>query len=127
MIRKNEQIGILLYLDAEPIGWCSVAPRENFIRLSNSRILKPVDDKPVWSIVCFFIDKKYRKKGYSVELLRGVIKNLRKKGYLGTQYIWIGAISKNIKNLELCIEKDTNPEFFIKTLNPNGVSNESIR
>jgi len=80
LVKKNEQMGVIMYSGSEPIGWCSVSPREDFIRLENSRILKPIDDKPVWSIVCFFIDKKHRRKGYSVELLLEVIKNVKKKG-----------------------------------------------
>ncbi len=80
LVEQKELIGLIAYLKKEPIGWCSVAPRENFIRLANSRVLKPVDDKHVWSIVCFFIDKKYRKQGYSVELLKGVIEFSKKKG-----------------------------------------------
>ncbi|MGD8779251.1 MAG: GNAT family N-acetyltransferase [Ignavibacteria bacterium] len=78
LVEQKEMIGLIAYLNKEPIGWCSVAPRENFIRLANSRVLKPVDDKPVWSIVCFFIDKEYRKQGYSVELLKGVIEFCQK-------------------------------------------------
>jgi GNAT superfamily N-acetyltransferase len=80
LVNNKEQIGIIMYLDNEPIGWCSIAPRENFIRLGNSRILKPIDDKPVWSIACFFIDKKFRRQGYSVEMLHGVIKIIKQKG-----------------------------------------------
>lgn len=80
LVSKNEQLGIIMYSDKEPVGWCSVAPREDFIRLANSKILRPVDDKPVWSIVCFFIDKNYRRQGYSVELLKGVIDYCRKEG-----------------------------------------------
>jgi GNAT superfamily N-acetyltransferase len=80
LVENNQQIGIIMYLDNEPIGWCSVAPRENFIRLENSRILKPIDNKSVWSIVCFFIDKKFRRQGYSKEMLKGVIKITKKKG-----------------------------------------------
>lgn len=80
LVKKNEQIGIIMYLDSEPIGWCSVAPREDFIRLENSRILKPIDNKSVWSIVCFFIDKKFRRQGYSTQLLKAVIKIVKKKG-----------------------------------------------
>ena len=45
--------GIIAYHKSEPVGWCSVAPREEFSRLDNSRILKPVDEKSVWSVVCF--------------------------------------------------------------------------
>ena len=77
LVKGGEEIGILMYFNDNPIGWCSVAPREKFIRLDNSRILKPVDNKNVWSIVCFFIDKKYRRKGYSVNLLQGLIENLK--------------------------------------------------
>jgi GNAT superfamily N-acetyltransferase len=80
LAKASAQIGIIMYLDLEPIGWCSVAPRENFIRLENSKILKPVDDKKVWSIVCCFIDKKYRRKGYSVEMLKGVISCAKERG-----------------------------------------------
>jgi len=32
-------------------------------------VLQRIDDKPVWSVVCFYINKDYRKKGLSVELL----------------------------------------------------------
>lgn len=61
--------GILAYDENEAVGWCSVAPREHFPVLDNSRVLKRIDEKPVWSAVCFFIQKDYRKKGLSIELL----------------------------------------------------------
>ncbi len=80
LVNADNQIGIIMYSDKKPVGWCSVAPREDFIRLENSRVLKPVDDNPVWSIVCFFIDKQHRKKGRSVELLKGVIDLCKNKG-----------------------------------------------
>ena len=79
LVSKNEQIGIIMYLNNEPIGWCSVAPREDFIRLANSKILKPIDEKLVWSITCFFIDKNFRRQGYSVKMLKGVIDYCKKR------------------------------------------------
>jgi GNAT superfamily N-acetyltransferase len=57
--------GILIYSDNEPIAWCSVGPRSLFPRLERSRILKPVDEKPVWSISCLFVKKEWRSKGVS--------------------------------------------------------------
>jgi len=72
--------GILAYAEGEPVGWCSVAPREDFSRLDNSRILKPVDEKSVWSVVCFFIHKDYRKKGLSVALLNAAKKFVKSSG-----------------------------------------------
>ena len=35
--------------------------------------MKPVDDKPVWSIVCFFIQKEFRNKGLSKQLLTSAV------------------------------------------------------
>ena len=61
--------GLLAYADSRPVGWCSVAPRTQLIRLERSRILKPVDDSPVWSVVCFFVAKDYRDRGVSRQLL----------------------------------------------------------
>jgi GNAT superfamily N-acetyltransferase len=77
LINKGIVPGILAYDDKQPIGWCSVAPREDFPVLENSRVLKRIDDKPVWSVVCFYINKNYRKKGLSVELLNAA-KNFAK-------------------------------------------------
>jgi len=72
--------GIIAYYNNEPVGWCSVALREEFSRLENSRILNPVDEKPVWSVVCFFINKKYRKKGLSVALLNAAKNFVKSSG-----------------------------------------------
>lgn len=74
--------GLLAYDNKKPIGWCSIAPREDFPVLENSKVLKRVDSKPVWSVVCFFISKDYRKKGLSVELLnaaKNYVKNNKGK------------------------------------------------
>lgn len=72
--------GILAYAARVPIGWCAVAPREIYPVLENSRILKRIDDKPVWSIVCLFIAKTYRRKGVSVALLKAAAEFVRKQG-----------------------------------------------
>jgi GNAT superfamily N-acetyltransferase len=72
--------GLLAYLGKEPVGWISIEPREAFSKLSRSRILAPVDDKPVWSIVCFFVDKRHRRRGLSVALIEGAVDHARKHG-----------------------------------------------
>lgn len=72
--------GILLYIDGLPVGWCSVAPRSEFVALERSRVWKRVDDRPVWSISCFFVAKGYRNRGLSVELLRAAIEFARSHG-----------------------------------------------
>ncbi|HYG98680.1 MAG TPA: GNAT family N-acetyltransferase [Terriglobales bacterium] len=70
LVDKAAPTGVLAYANSAPIGWCSVAPREDFIRLENARTLKRLDDKPVWSVVCLFVAKPYRSQGISVALLK---------------------------------------------------------
>lgn len=72
--------GLLAYADDLPVGWCSVAPRSAFPRLDNSRILKPVDDAPVWSVTCFFIAKGWRGKGVATMLLEAACAFARERG-----------------------------------------------
>lgn len=73
IVVSGREPGIMAYLDEEPIGWCAVAPRQDYVALERSRILKPIDDQPVWSISCLFIQKSYRRRGVSTELLRAAI------------------------------------------------------
>lgn len=74
VVRSGEEPGILAYAGGESVGWCAVAPRERYIRLERSRILKPVDDQPVWSVVCFFVHKEWRGKGVQTRLLEAAKK-----------------------------------------------------
>lgn len=72
--------GLLAYDGAEPVGWCSVAPREEYSALARSRVLKPVDEKPVWSVVCFFVVRSHRRRGLTVMLLEAAVAHAAKKG-----------------------------------------------
>jgi len=72
--------GILAYQNDQPIGWCSVSRRESFSVLERSRILKPVDEQSVWSVVCFFVAKEHRRNGLSVKLLKAAIDFVRERG-----------------------------------------------
>lgn len=80
MTTKKQEPGLLAYIDGKPAGWCSVGPRENYLALENSRILKRVDDEPVWSIVCFFVDKSARKQGLMYALVRSAVTYAKKRG-----------------------------------------------
>jgi GNAT superfamily N-acetyltransferase len=73
IVESGRVPGILAYLRGRPVGWCSVAPRQEFPVLNRSRTLRRVDDRPVWSIVCFFVSSQYRRKGVSRALLRAAI------------------------------------------------------
>jgi len=72
--------GILAYRDGRAVGWCSLAPREEFPRLERSRILERIDETRVWSVVCFFIARSERRRGVATGLLRAAVAHARKKG-----------------------------------------------
>jgi len=72
--------GIMAYSSGKPVAWCSVAPRQEFSALERSRILKPVDDQPVWSIICFFVEKNHRRKGFNIALLKAAIDFAKQRG-----------------------------------------------
>ena len=80
IVWENKPTGVLGFYDGQAIAWCAFAPREDFIKLEKSRVHKRIDDKTVWSIPCFFIDKDFRRHGVSVELLKGVIKYAKETG-----------------------------------------------
>jgi GNAT superfamily N-acetyltransferase len=69
LVAGGEVPGLLAYMAGEPVGWCAVAPRQQFPRLERSRLLARVDDRPVWSVVCFFVARAYRRRGVMRALL----------------------------------------------------------
>jgi len=80
LVRAGRVPGLIAYEGKQPVGWVSVAPREEFPRLATSRILKPVDDSPVWSVVCFFVARSHRGKGVGERLLRAAVEHVRSQG-----------------------------------------------
>lgn len=80
VVRTGGVPGILLYEKGQAIAWCSVAPREQFDSLNRSRVLKAIDDTPVWSIVCFFVDKEHRGRGTLARLIEAATDYARRRG-----------------------------------------------
>jgi len=73
IVNAGAMPGVLAYIGKQPAGWCSIAPREQFGRLERSPLLKRVDDKPVWAIVCYYVDRLFRGQGLMEHLTRGAI------------------------------------------------------
>jgi ribosomal protein S18 acetylase RimI-like enzyme len=72
--------GLIGYRGKTPVGWISLGPREEFAKLARSQVMKPVDDQPVWSIVCFVVPSEFRGQGVAHALLEGAIAYARKQG-----------------------------------------------
>ncbi len=80
IVASGRTPGLLAYVDGVPAGWCALEPRENYPGLARSRILKPVDETLVWSVTCFFVDRRYRCQGLTVELLRSAADYVARQG-----------------------------------------------
>lgn len=93
--------GLLAYANGEPVGWCALAPREAYPRLERSRVLKRVDDEPVWSVVCFFVAEAYRRQGVMIRLLKAAVEYVRERG---------GAI---VEGYPVEPKKDPTPPLFV--------------
>jgi GNAT superfamily N-acetyltransferase len=57
-----------------------VAPREQFPVLDRSPVLKRIDERSVWSIVCFFVARPFRRQGLNSLLIRGVLEYAKGRG-----------------------------------------------
>jgi GNAT superfamily N-acetyltransferase len=80
LVDSGEPPGLLGYVGGEPVGWVSLAPREGFAHLEHSRKLRRVDERPVWSIVCFVVAKSHRGQGLMTNLLSAALDFARDRG-----------------------------------------------
>lgn len=80
LVAQSTPIGVLAYAGKEPVGWCSVAPRETYVKLERSRTMPRVTDAPTWVVLCFFVLRTSRGRGVSHALLKGAVRYARSKG-----------------------------------------------
>ncbi|HKZ93887.1 MAG TPA: GNAT family N-acetyltransferase [Candidatus Bathyarchaeia archaeon] len=80
LVHSGKAFGILAFVEDEPVGWCSFGPRRDFPRLIRVKAYKRDDADDVWSVVCFFVHRRWRGKGLSRELLKAAVDALRKRG-----------------------------------------------
>jgi GNAT superfamily N-acetyltransferase len=78
--RTGRAPGLLAYRGGEVVGWVGLAPREEYERLEHSVVLRRVDDRPVWSIVCFVVGRRARGQGVARALLDAAIAYARDHG-----------------------------------------------
>ena len=80
LVEAGPPPGLIAYRDRAPVGWVTLGPRDDFAKLRRSPVMKPVDPRPVWSIVCFVVPPAYRHQGVATALLQGAIAYARKRG-----------------------------------------------
>lgn len=72
--------GLIGYRGKTPVGWVAIGPRAHYAKLAKSPVMKPLDDAPAWSIVCFVVPSQYRHQGVAQALLEGAVAWARKRG-----------------------------------------------
>ncbi len=80
LVDSRKTPGLVAYDGDVPVGWVAVGPREDYAKLQRSPVMKPIDDKPVWSIVCFVVPSEYRRQGVARAMLRAAIAYAREQG-----------------------------------------------
>lgn len=80
IVKNNPPIGLLAFDGDLCVGWCQLTPRDSLPWLDKTWRLKRVDDKPVWSLSCFYIRIGYRKKGVTSALIKEAINVARNAG-----------------------------------------------
>lgn len=80
LVEQGEKPGIIAYVGGIPAGWIAISPREKLPTLENSKQLKRIDVEPVWSIVCFFVGKSFRKLGLMQHLIRAAVSFAKENG-----------------------------------------------
>jgi len=73
LCEREHPPGVVTYRNGEPVGWCNIGPRSEITRLANSRLMRPIDALPVWSIVCVVVRSGHRRQGVTAPLLDGAV------------------------------------------------------
>jgi GNAT superfamily N-acetyltransferase len=73
LVQADTPVGVLAYAGDKAVGWCSVAPRESYVRLMRSKTYPAIDEQPTWTVMCFFIDKRMRGQQLALPLLRAAV------------------------------------------------------
>lgn len=80
LVRRGTEPGLLAFDAEQAVGWCALAPREAYPALARSRVMGPVDELPVWSVACLFVDRAWRHRGVATALLRAAARFARDRG-----------------------------------------------
>jgi GNAT superfamily N-acetyltransferase len=92
LVTAGARPGLVAYDDGEPVGWCSVAPLEQFVRLASSPFIaaaRPDGDDLAgrWAVTCFVVTDSARGSGLVATLLDTAVAFAREQGAAGIEGI----------------------------------------
>lgn len=80
IVHRGEVPGLIALVEARPVGWIAVGPRERYPLIERSPTMRPIDNRPAWAIVCLFVDKEFRGQGVTRSMLRAAEAYAREQG-----------------------------------------------
>lgn len=80
LCEREKPPGVVTYVDGTPVGWCNIGPRAEIPRLARSTLIRPLDDVPVWSIVCVVVRSGHRRSGVTAPLIAGAVRYAASRG-----------------------------------------------
>jgi GNAT superfamily N-acetyltransferase len=69
LVATGRQHAMMAFDSDEPVGWCSFGPRGTFPRLERVRAFRRDWKEDTWSVVCFYIHPRWRRRGVAGRLL----------------------------------------------------------
>ena len=80
IVEQGPPPGLLAFEGERAVGWCQITPREHLPWMDEKRNLRRVDDAPVWSISCFYVRNKHRRRGVTKALIAAATEFAAKSG-----------------------------------------------
>jgi GNAT superfamily N-acetyltransferase len=130
IVSEAKPTGLIAIYQGKAVGWIALAPREDYIKIEKSRTLKRIDDKPVWSITCFFIKKEFRRMGLSQKMIEAVIEYAGKNKIKTLEaypvipyadktpppFLWIGVLSAFTRNGFVIVQRNGKSKTIVRKL-----------
>jgi GNAT superfamily N-acetyltransferase len=80
VVRRGPPPGLLAFDGDVAVGWCQLTPHDALPWLGRTWRLKRVDDVPVWSLSCFYVRTRYRKRGVTSALIAAALSAAKRAG-----------------------------------------------
>jgi GNAT superfamily N-acetyltransferase len=77
LVKDGVPVGLLGYLDREPVAWCSIAPFDTH-QTRPRKLAEGEATQRIWSVTCFFVRRDLRGQGLTHQLLAAAVKHARK-------------------------------------------------
>ena len=76
-VMDGTTVGLVGYLDGEPVAWVSIAPRDTYRDFGGPEAQK---GEKIWSLACMYVHRKLRGQGFGIQLIEAAQAYARKRG-----------------------------------------------